>query len=69
MRIHACMSYYHRRLPHRMEALRTIHFQEGAAAGAAEDLRHFRQATKNPRVPQKPRGALQIKKRHITSAL
>src|SRR5258705_9695035 len=50
--IPACMSYYHRRLPHRtgiqkelpflgVEALRIIHFQERAAAGVAEDLRQF----------------------------
>jgi len=47
------MSYYHRRLPHRLEDLRTIHFQETAAAGVAEDLRHFRQVITKPQVPAK----------------
>src|SRR6202035_5431525 len=37
-----------------------------AAAGVAEDLRHFLEVIKNPRVPHKPRGpALQIKRHSI----
>ena len=35
--IHACMSYYHRRLPHRMEALRALRYMAAVAVIVTRD--------------------------------